>query len=259
MDLTWRTLCLEVEGMLMNGPAIQIGFKADFRSHAGRLGIYLGNLSPSPLTGLEAEITVPAATQQGLSAMSPTSVQEALAPRSQALHMIALECTAPFAMPPILTITWAGGGRAAVHLPVQSLRFLTPWALNKDDYFRLWRTEGLSESQSKFTFANALDLPGLKNKLQASIHLGVLEGVDPSPSNICAAGALATKMGVAPPAPGGHFCLMRLEIVPDHATAPDGTKRAASRLTVRATNPAIAEGLMIDLAALLGGIMAPTK
>ena len=66
-------------------------------------------------------------------------------------------------------------------------------------------------------------------------------------------------MGIAPPAPGGHFCLMRLEIVPDHATAPDGTKRAASRLTVRATNPAIAEGLMIDLAALLGGIMAPTK
>ena len=72
--------------------------------------------------------------------------------------MIALECTAPFAMPPILTITYVS--RAAVQLPVQSLRFLTPWALEiSDDYFRLWRTEGLSESQSKFTFANASTSP----------------------------------------------------------------------------------------------------
>lgn len=91
--------------------------------------------------------------------------------------------------------------------------------------------------------------------MHSSLRVAVLDGVDPSPTNLCAAAALACKSGVTPPAPGGHYCLLRLEIVPNHATAADGSKRAASRLTVRATHAAIGEGIVQSLTAHMGGVL----
>ena len=66
------------------------------------------------------------------------------------------------------------------------------------------------------------------------------------------AGAIVCKNGPAPPAAGGHYCLLRLEIIPNYAKAADGSLRAASRLTVRATHPAVAEGLAQAMTASLG-------
>ena len=256
MDVAWRKLCIPMEGMLTGGPTIQIGFKGDFRAHAARVGIYLGNVSSTPLTGLSVELQVPPATQPALSATA-ASVQDTLAPRAQAMMMISCELSAPFTQPPVLAIRWqsGGGGGAAVYLPVLPMRFLTPWPLGKDDFFRLWRTEGLSESQSKFTFASTFEPAQIKQLLSTSLKLAVLEGVDPSPNNLTAAAALACKGGVAPPSPGGHYCLLRLEIVPGHATAPDGTKRSASRLTVRSSSAPIGDGLMQALTAHIGGVL----
>jgi AP-2 complex subunit alpha len=255
MDVPWRKLCLQTEGMLFSNANLQIGFKADFRGYAARLGIYLGNVSSQPFSGVAVELITPSATQPAL-LTTAAPVQDTLAPRAQALHMISMELLSPFAAPPTLAVTWHGsGGGGAVLLPVLPMRFLSPWPLGKDEYFRLWRVDGLSEAQSKFTFANAMDVAGVKALLSGSLRLAVLEGVDPSPTNVCAAAALATKSGVVPPAPGGHYCLLRHEIVPNHTNAADGSKRAASRLTVRATDMAIADGVMQSLTAQLGDVL----
>lgn len=85
-------------------------------------------------------------------------------------------------------------------------------------------------------------------------HLAVLENVDPSPTNVCAAGALASKAGLVPPAAGSQYHLLRLEVIPNYAKAADGSPRAASRLTVRATHAALAESLVKSLGAQLGGV-----
>jgi len=254
MDVSWRKLCLQVEGMLLSGPVLQIGFKGDFRAHAARVGIYLGNVGAAPLTGLSVELIVPPGTKPALTASAPP-VQDTLAPRAQALQMIPCELLAPFSQPPVLAVRWHGSGGAAVHLPILPMRFLTPWPLGKDDYFRLWRTEGLSESQSKFTFESNTSTAQVKQMMANSLKVAVLDGVDPSPNNLCASAALACKGGVAPPSPGGHYCLLRLEIVPNHATAADGTKRAASRLTVRATSASIGDGIMQAITAHIGGVL----
>ncbi len=82
----------------------------------------------------------------------------------------------------------------------------------------------------------------------------MLEGVDPSPTNVCAAAAFNCKGSATPPAAGSNYCLLRLEIIPNHAKAADGSPRAAARLTVRATHAGIAEGVKRVLAAALGGI-----
>ena len=107
------------------------------------------------------------------------------------------------------------------------------------------------EAQTKFTFGAAHETSAIKALLSGSVHLAVLEGVDPSPNNVCAAGAVVCKSGVLPPAAGGHYCLLRLEIIPNYAKAADGSPRSASRLTIRSTHKAIGDGLVQALTAHL--------
>jgi len=246
---------MQLEGVLLAGPVLQLGFKADFRGHSGRLGVYFGNLTPTALQSVVVELVVPPATQPGL-ACTAANGPTMLAPRGAAptLQMISIEMLAPFAAPPYLQISWrvegsGEAGSACVNLPVLPSRFGGPWSLGKDDFFRLWRVPQLIEAQAKFTFGQALEMSAVKALLATNLKLAVLEGVDPSPNNVCAAGAVLVKNGVAPPAPAGQYALLRLEIIPNYATGADGTPRAASRLTVRATHGAISE-------ALVGALMA---
>ncbi len=43
--------------------------------------------------------------------------------------------------------------KVSVQLPLMPHRFLAPWQVGKDDYFKIWRGPGLQESQAKFQFA----------------------------------------------------------------------------------------------------------
>jgi len=257
LDVLWKRACLQPEGVLQASQALQVGFKADFRGYAGRLGIYFGNLTPAPLKVVSIEAAVPPATGAALTCTAEPA-PDRLEPGRPVRQMISLELFGPFAAPPYLIVTLqpeAGGEPlvAAVNLPVIACRFGSPWPLGKDDYFGMWRTSGLKEAQAKFTFNQAHEVGAIKQLLSAQVKLAILEGVDPSPNNICAAGAVVCKNGVMPPAAGGHHCLLRLEIIPNYAKAPDGTPRAASRLTVRSTHQAVAETLVAALTAYLGG------
>ena len=123
-----------------------------------------------------------------------------------------------------------------------------------------WAILGLLGSLFGWSWAVFAWLPrSIKKTLGTALRIAVLEGVDPSPTNLCAAGALAAKGGAMPPAPGGHYCLLLLEIVPNHATGSDGSKRAASRLTVRATSASIGEPMMQALTAQMGGVLPPSN
>ena len=93
----------------------------------------------------------------------------------------------------------------------------------------------------------------MRQGLSQKIHLAVLEGVDPSPHNLCAAGLMANKVGAPPPSSGGSGCLIRLEVNPNFARGPSGAAIGAARLTVRASHPAISESLVRSVAALFGG------
>ncbi|KOO22777.1 conserved unknown protein [Chrysochromulina tobinii] len=128
----------------------------------------------------------------------------------------------------------------------------SPWPLSKDDYFGMWRAPNLKETQARITFYAAHEVSTIKAMLMNYVKLAVLEGVDPSPNNICAAGAIVCLNAPMPPAPGSHHCLLRIEIIPGYAKAPDGSPRAASRITARSTSPEAAEMLVGALAAYLG-------
>jgi len=252
LDATWQKACLQSEGLIQASPLLQVGFKADFRGHAGRIGIYYGNLTPAPLKVLSIEVVIPP-TVQGKLACTAAAPPTTLAPGQPVLQMISLELTAPFAAPPYLIVKLEGAARPiAINLPVYPARFSSPWPLSKDDYFGMWRAPNLKETQARITFNAAHEVSTIKAMLMNYVKLAVLEGVDPSPNNICAAGAIVCLNAPMPPAPGSHHCLLRIEIIPGYAKAPDGSPRAASRITARSTSPEAAEMLVGALAAYLG-------
>ena len=64
---------------------------------------------------------------------------------------------------------------------------------------------------------------------------------------------------VPPQAPAATYCLLRLEVNPTFARTPADTPRAAARLTVRASHPSLADGIVRALTAQLGGAAAPAR
>ena len=62
----------------------------------------------------------------------------------------------------------------------------------------------------------------------------MLDGIDPLPTNMCAAAVLCLKSAVLPPAPGAVYCLVRLEVPPPHALPPVTRTLARARARARA-------------------------
>nr|KAJ0199471.1 hypothetical protein LSAT_V11C600337990 [Lactuca sativa] len=55
----FHALCLKDSGVLYEDPYVQIGIKADWRGHQGRLVIFLGNKTTSSLTSVQAVVLPP--------------------------------------------------------------------------------------------------------------------------------------------------------------------------------------------------------
>jgi len=168
--------------------------------------------------------------------------------------MIQMEFCAPFAQPPVVAVAVSDGASnrlMRIRLPMLAIRFLQPWTLAADEYFRYWRAAGLSEKQTSFKFSASYDAASVRRLLSEGLKLAVLDNVDPIASNSVAAGFLALKSGAAPPSDASGFCLLRLEV---NLNAPNGT---AARLTVRSKSMVVADGLVKVLAATWANTAAP--
>ena len=148
--------------------------------------------------------------------------------------MLQLDLLTPFESAPTLLVAWGGGGgggggaptRARLKLPVLLHRFLSPWQLSAEDYFKHWRGAGHVEKQLSFQFNAPYSAEAVKASIGGA-NLSVLDRVDPVASNLVAAGTLS-QQGLDPSAGG---CLLRLELNLNYARGQDGTPRAAARST----------------------------
>ncbi|KAH7655788.1 DNA-3-methyladenine glycosylase AlkA N-terminal protein [Dioscorea alata] len=68
----FHALCLKDSGVLYEDPYIQIGLKAEWRAHHGRLVLFLGNKNTSPLVSVRALILPPAHLKMELSMVPET-------------------------------------------------------------------------------------------------------------------------------------------------------------------------------------------
>jgi len=210
IDLWYEKLTFSAEGVLYEDVQIQIGIKSKYQGHLGQLAIYMGNKVSAPLTSFTTTVDVsdPEALSASFAKISPSTI----APRTQTQQLLHIECKKMFTTPPILTVSFLAGSHQTIRLrlPIVVTKFFEHVKLGQADFFERWKLIGGAprEAQSIFPVelntASQLDIA--KNRQVVSGHnLNILDGIDPNPNNLVAAGVL--HMSVE----GKVGCLLRME------------------------------------------------
>ncbi|TFK77097.1 Adaptor protein complex AP-2 alpha subunit [Pluteus cervinus] len=231
IDRWYEKLTSSLEGVLYEDIQIQVGIKSRYQGHMAQMAIYVGNKISVPLTSFTTTTYVhdPDALSLTFAKMPPSSI----APRTQTQQLLHIECKKMFTKPPILTISFLTGSHQSIslRLPIVVTKFFEHVKLEQADFFERWKLIGGPPREAQQVFPIDLTPSGqldiLKHRQVVSGHqLNVLDGIDPNPNNIVAAGILHMS------ADGKVGCLLRLE---------PNKEAKLCRLTVRSTSAEVAE------------------
>ncbi|ONK80440.1 uncharacterized protein A4U43_C01F17740 [Asparagus officinalis] len=220
----YNALCLKDSGVLYEDPHIQIGVKAEWRAHHGRVVLFLGNKNTSPLTSVRAVILPPTHLKMELSL-----VPETIPPRAQVqcpLEVVNLRASRDVA---ILDFSYNFGTAAVnvkLRLPAVLSKFLQPVAVSAEEFFPQWKSLAgpPSKLQEVVRGVKPLSLPEMAN-LFASLHLGITPGLDTNPNNLVASATFYSETTRA------ILCLIRVET--------DPADRTQLRLTIASVDPTL--------------------
>ena len=210
VDRWYNKLTYSAEGVLYEDVQIQIGIKSKFQGHLGQLAIYMGNKVSAPLTSFTTTINV--TDQDAISASFAKISPSTIASRTQTQQLLHVECKKVFTSPPVLTMSFLAGSHQTitVRLPIVITKFIEHVKLGQADFFERWKLIGGPPREAQSVFPIELNAAGqvdiTKNRQIVSGHnLNVLDGIDPNPANLVAAGVLHTSVD------GKVGCLLRLE------------------------------------------------
>ncbi|KAK4441252.1 AP-2 complex subunit alpha-1 [Sesamum alatum] len=199
----FRALCLKDSGVLYEDPYIQIGIKAEWRAHHGRLVLFLGNKNIAPLSSVQALILPPSHLNMELSL-----VPETIPPRAQVqcpLEVINLKPSRDLA---VLDFSYKFG----THVVDAKLRL--PAVFNKT------AVEAARSGQRCKTYAT-----GEMANLFISFRMMVCPGLDPNTNNLVASTTFYSESTRA------MLCLVRIET--------DPADRTQLRMTVASGDPTL--------------------
>ena len=152
---------------------------------------------------------------------------------SQMQQLVHVECKDIFTSPPILNISYLAGSLQTVtlRLPIFLTKFIEPVQLGQNDFFERWKQIGGPPREAQKIFPIKVEggkVDTAKNrKVVDGTCFGLLDGIDPNPNNIVAAGVL--HMSTA----GKVGCLLRLEPNTEaKVSKPSGTLLVTWQLTV---------------------------
>ena len=210
IDRWFEKLCASNDGILYEDPAIQIGVKSEYHGHLGRIALYVGNKFGVPLTSFTATVT--GHDPEALSVTFAKIAANTINPRTQAQHIIHLECKKPFTSIPVIMISYLAGSLTSINLqlPVPVTKFFEGVSLDQTDFFERWKAIGGPPLESQVIFPINLDTSGFLNtprsrKIVSGHSFSLLDSVDPNTSNLVGAGILHTS------GTGKHGCLLRVE------------------------------------------------
>jgi AP-2 complex subunit alpha len=210
VDGWYDKLTYNAEGVLYEDVQIQIGIKSKYQGHLGQLAIYMGNKVSAPLTSFTTTVNV--SDLEALSASFAKISPSTIAPRTQTQQLLHIECKKMFTTPPILTVSFLAGSHQtiSIRLPIVITKFFEHVKLGQADFFERWKLIGGPPREAQSVFPVELNAAGqldiAKNRQVVSGHnLNVLDGIDPNPNNLVAAGVLHMSME------GKVGCLLRVE------------------------------------------------
>jgi AP-2 complex subunit alpha len=141
-DQWLERLSYSTEGVLYEDKQIQIGLKAEYHGHLGRIALFLGNKISTPFTSVSAAIDNPSSPAL-LVNFHDSPVRE-IAPLAQIQELIHLECKDVFTEPPVLRLTYLAGSftTLVLRLPVFLNRFVEGVTLEQAPFFERWKIIG---------------------------------------------------------------------------------------------------------------------
>ncbi|KFK39913.1 hypothetical protein AALP_AA3G305400 [Arabis alpina] len=220
----FHALCLKDSGVLYEDPNIQIGIKAEWRGHHGRLVLFLGNKNISPLTSVQALILPPAHLKLELS-----PVPDTIPPRAQVQSPLEVMNIRPSRDVAVLDFSYKSGTNvvsAKLRIPAVLNKFLQPLQLTSEEFFPQWRalTGPPLKLQEVIRGVRPLALPEMAN-LFNSFHVTICPGLDPNPNNLVASTTFYSE------STGAMLCLARIET--------DPADRTQLRMTVGTGDPTL--------------------
>lgn len=220
----FHALCLKDSGVLYEDPYIQVGIKAEWRAHHGRLVLFLGNKNTSPLVSVKALILPPAHLKMELSL-----VPETIPPRAQVQCPLEVVNLCPSRDIAVLDFSYKFGTtmvNAKLRLPAVITKFLQPMSVSAEEFFRQWRSLAGPplKLQEVVRGVKPLSLPEMAN-LFNSLRLMVTPGLDPNPNNLVASTTFHSESTQA------MVCLMRVET--------DPSDRTQLRMTIASVDPTL--------------------
>ncbi|KAI5475007.1 AP-2 complex subunit alpha [Pseudohyphozyma bogoriensis] len=229
------------EGVLWEDGQIQVGVKCEFHGHLGRIALFFGNKISVPLESFTATIEVD--DPDALTVTFPKIPTSTLSPTSQIQQLLHVECKDIFSVPPVLNISYLAGSHQtlSLRLPIFLSKFVEPVQLNSAQFFERWKQIGGPPREAQKIFPIRLEngqVDVTRNKrVVEGTCFGLLESVDPNPSNLVAAGVLHMSTG------GKVGCLLRLE---------PNAEAKLCRLTIRSTNELVSTETLNALVGVLG-------
>ncbi|TVU48647.1 hypothetical protein EJB05_08288 [Eragrostis curvula] len=207
----FHILCTKDSGVLYEDPHIQIGLKAEWRAHHGRLVLFMGNKNTSPLMSVRALILPPSHFKMELA-----SVPDTIPPRAQVqvpLEVANLRASRDVA---VLDFSYTFGTAPVdvkLRLPVVLNKFLQPITLSPEEFFPQWKalTVHSLKVQEVIKGVKPMLLPEMAN-LFMSLHLAVTPGLDNNPNNLVACATFFSE------ATRAMLCLIRVETDPQDRT-----------------------------------------
>lgn len=220
----FHALCSKDSGVLYEDPYIQIGIKAEWRAHHGRLVLFLGNKNTSPLVSVQAIILPPSHLKMELSL-----VPETIPPRAQVQCPLEVVNLRPSRDVAVLDFSYKFGNNminVKLRLPAVLNKFLQPITVTAEEFFPQWRSLSgpplkLQEVVRGVRPMPLLDMANLLN----SFRLMVCPGLDPNPNNLVASTTFYSESTRA------MLCLVRVET--------DPADRSQLRMTVASGEPAL--------------------
>lgn len=220
----FQALCVKDSGVLYEDPYIQIGIKAEWRAHQGRLVLFLGNKNTNPLLSVQAIILPPSHLKLELSL-----VPETIPPRAQVQCPLEIVNLRPSRDVAVLDFSYKFGNdmvNCKLRLPAVLSKFLQPIPVSAEEFFPQWRSLSgpplkLQEVVRGVKPMPLMDMANLFN----SLRLMVSPGLDPNPNNLVASTTFYSESTRA------MLCLARIET--------DPADRTQLRLTVASGDPTL--------------------
>ncbi|MCD7470307.1 hypothetical protein HAX54_010041 [Datura stramonium] len=220
----FHALCLKDSGVLYEDPYIQIGIKAEWQAHHGRLVLFLGNKNTSPLASVQAILLSPSHLRTELSL-----VPETIPPRAQVQCPLEVVNLRPSRDVAVLDFSYKFGTHLVnvkLRLPAVLNKFLQPISVSAEEFFPQWRSLSGPPLKLQEVVRGVRPMPLLEMaNLFNSFQLIVCPGLDPNTNNMVASTTFYSENTRA------MLCLVRIET--------DPADRTQLRMTVASGDPTL--------------------